>query len=555
MIFKKITIELDASISALICRGDEAGRGRVGINVPPYDSIIRGRMLHQPFLTFLLIGIAHASTNVVITYPENLLEKATEPKDVSHDKHSHLLLEEIEFDNLTTTTPSLLDEIILIDEANYKEEVSVNLTSCAIESWNQVHTDEIPNDDLHRHWVLKKAGRQNYLYATSPSLLAAFAFEKHIAVTLTAETYYGKTIYCRYYDCRRREIPNQFKTFVFPEATVYCGRRVGARYISVTETLEEKPEYSVPIVNRVNPVPKHYFTTCMATLYGDEPKFLQVADFIEYYKIQGATFSHVYLRNVSDYDRLILDDYVRTGDIELIKMHDHFWRDDFMWHHVQITDCHQRNINFAKWTAFIDIDERIEMKSPQLPYIVDLLDTVTDPNIANLHFRIQWVQKLYDTPARYINDSQLIDEMIFRKYTNTSRVGGYWKQPKCIVRPEMIGSMSIHAPHVAYRGIKRTLVNETVGIVRHYRNVKQRVFKGALKRMLDEGPFTETHIEPNLEKLLTEKILERVKWVYEIVDVTCEQKQMIYQKHAGLNATCWLEEMAKNESMAHNFIS
>lgn len=87
------------------------------------------------------------------------------------------------------------------------------------------------------------------------------------------------------------------------------------------------------------PEPPHYFTVCMAPLYGDEAKFLQIVDFIEYHKLQGATFFHIYLRNVSDYDRMLLDEYVKTGDIEIIKMHDHFWRADYMWHDAQINVC------------------------------------------------------------------------------------------------------------------------------------------------------------------------------------------------------------------------
>ncbi|CAL2042772.1 unnamed protein product [Caenorhabditis brenneri] len=420
-----------------------------------------------------------------------------------------------------------------------------NSTNCPIEEWNNIRTDSIPNHSRHLDWAQRDIGRRKYLYHNSFALLAAFLFTDHIAVTLTAENMYNKTVYCRYYDCRRNEIPDQFESVVFPESTVFCARRPGAKYISISETLEEKPEYSIPIIPRIEK-PPHYLTVCMATLYGDEPKFLQIVDFIEYYKLQGATFFHIYLRNVTDHDRILLDDYVRTGDIEIIKMHDHFWRDDFMWHNAQINDCHHRNKYFSKWTAVVDIDERIEMRTEEYKTIASFLDSIHDPNIVNLHFKVQWIIKDFNTPARYENDKQLTREMLFHKYQNLSQVGSFWEQPKCIIRPEKIGIMTIHAPLTTYSGIRRSLVNESIGVVRHYRNVEQRVFAGALGRMMIHAPFNIHPIAKWIDEVLTEKILNRIKWVYDIVNVSCEKKQAIYQIHGGINASCWLEQQSNN---------
>uniref|UniRef100_A0A1I7V416 Glycosyltransferase family 92 protein n=1 Tax=Caenorhabditis tropicalis TaxID=1561998 RepID=A0A1I7V416_9PELO len=422
---------------------------------------------------------------------------------------------------------------------------SFNSNDCPIEEWNNIRTDSVPNLSRHREWANMSIGRRNYLYHDSFALLAAFVFKDQITVTMTSENQFNKTVYCRYYDCRRKEIPDQFESFVYPESTVFCARRAGAKYISISETLEETPEYSIPIVPRIEK-PSHYLTVCMATLYGDEPKFLQIVDFIEYYKLQGATFFHIYLREVTGYDRVLLDDYVRTGDVEVIKMHDHFWRDDFMWHNAQINDCHHRNKYFSKWTAVVDIDERIEMRSDEFKTITSFLDSVHDPNIINLHFKVQWIIKDANSPAKYENDQQLTKEMLFHKFQNLSQVGSFWEQPKCIIRPEKIAMMTIHAPMSIYSGIRRSLVNETIGVVRHYRNVEQRVFAGALERMMVHAPFSIQPIIRWIDEVLTSSILNRIKWVYDIVNVPCSKKQAIYKKHGGINAPCWLEQQ-KNE--------
>ncbi|CCD64477.2 Glycosyltransferase family 92 protein [Caenorhabditis elegans] len=403
-----------------------------------------------------------------------------------------------------------------------------NSFDCPYEEWNQVTTTIIPNTEVHENWMRSwKPEKQPFLYHTKPSAMSAFAQKDQIVVALTSASLINSTMYCRYYDCRRREISDPFQNVIFHKSTVFCALRPNAKYIAVSATSDETPEYSVPIVPRINK-PPHYFTVCMAPLYGDEPKFLQIVDFIEYHKLQGATFFHIYLRNVTDYDRMMLDEYVKTGDIEIIKMHDHFWRADYMWHDVQINDCHHRSKYFSKWTALIDIDERLEIRNEQFKTVVDYLDSIHNASIANLRFRVKWVIKDNNTPERYENDKQITDEMLFHKYQNTSQLGNFFDQPKCIIRPENVAIMTIHGPLTMYKGERITSVDKDIGFIRHYRSVEQRVFPGALERMMKHAPFNILPVEQWIEKNLTENILSRVKLVYDIVDVTCEEKMKMY---------------------------
>ncbi|EGT58672.1 hypothetical protein CAEBREN_10571 [Caenorhabditis brenneri] len=414
-----------------------------------------------------------------------------------------------------------------------------NSSHCPYEEWNTIRTSEIPNSKLHAEWASKNISNPIYLYHTLPSVLAAFVYKDQITVTLTSENQYNASVFCRYYDCRRQEIIDPFPSVIYPVSTVFCARRPGAKYISISKTLNDTTEYSVPIIPRIDK-PPHYLTVCMATLYGDEPKFLQIVDFIEYYKLQGATFFHIYLRNVTDYDRILLDDYVRTGDIEIIKMHDHFWRDDFMWHNAQINDCHHRNKYFSKWTAVVDIDERIEMRSREYRTITDYLDSIHNASIVNLHFRVQWVIKQDNTPARYENEEQLTREMLFHKYQNISQPGGLWDQPKCIIRPEKVFAMHIHIPLAVYSGERFTPVDPSVGVVRHYRNVEQRVFNTGLKVMMSHAPFKINPIDKWIDEELTKSIVKRVQWVYDISDLPCIKKQEMYWVYGNINSECWL---------------
>ncbi|CAB3396705.1 unnamed protein product [Caenorhabditis bovis] len=372
-----------------------------------------------------------------------------------------------------------------------------------------------------------------YLYHPLPSIISAFAYKDHIAVTLFSQTHYGRVVYCRYFDCQRNEIKQPFEAFVFPESAVLCGRRIGAEYLAVSNEPDgELPENPVKIIRRDEP--EHFFTVCLAPLYGDEAKYLQLAEFIEYYKLQGATFFHIYHINVSDYDRLLLDDYVRTGEIETIKMHDNFWRADFMWHMVQINDCHFRSKTFAKWTAFIDIDERLEMRQQsQFRTIGQYLDSITDPKINYLFWKTQWVQKTEDDPPRYINESHLIENMGFRKFKMTSeKIGGFSLQPKCIIRPEMTAVMFVHWPTATYPGGSRLEIDENVGINRHYRSLKKRILNYfGIDRISEYGPYKETSMAPWIEEKLTNEVSDRIQWVYDVKDLECRKKQIAYYRH------------------------
>ncbi|CAI5442636.1 unnamed protein product [Caenorhabditis angaria] len=413
------------------------------------------------------------------------------------------------------------------------EEDHFDSTKCNLQEWNQIETNTIPNQKYHNLLMKSKTEKHNTLLNKSPSPFSAYVYSDHIVVTLTSEQNYSDVVFCRYYDCKMRELFGQhFESRYFPQSTVFCGRRKGAEYISITETLEDESEFPIRIIRRDLGKPSHFFTVCLSPLYGEEPKFLQIVDFIEYYKLQGATFFHIYVKNVSNYDRILLDDYVRTGEVEIIQIHDHFWRADFMWHRVQINDCHFRSKYFSKWTAFLDIDERIEMKKYPELRIVDLLDE-TSPNVSTLHFSIDWIVKDQLSPAKYLSDEELKENMIFRKFTNSSTKTDTYKQPKCIIRAERIAIMSIHHPPAIYDNSKISVVNYRIAAVRHYRNSFHKLFPEQIKRMMEYGPWKNTTVAPWISENLTKNILKRVKYLYDIKIPSDIIKQKYYAKEGS----------------------
>ncbi|KHJ82350.1 hypothetical protein OESDEN_17956 [Oesophagostomum dentatum] len=118
------------------------------------------------------------------------------------------------------------------------------------------------------------------------ALLSAFEHPDGVYVTITSEMKYGKEIYCRYFNKSKNEIGAPYKTLVFPEYTVSCIRRKGAVSISLSDTAHGSYEFPVPITDRTKQEPAHFFSVCLAPLYGAGPKWLQIAEFMEHYKIQ-----------------------------------------------------------------------------------------------------------------------------------------------------------------------------------------------------------------------------------------------------------------------------
>ncbi|CAI2355033.1 unnamed protein product [Caenorhabditis sp. 36 PRJEB53466] len=376
-------------------------------------------------------------------------------------------------------------------KANWTDEIRLSeqedsrfkdLSQCEVEDWNQKTIDIIPKQSVHRQWIDKGrfSRRENSSsISTSPGLLAAFAYKDHIAVTLTATNLFNRSLYCRYYDCRQKEMVRQRASFVFPESTVYCPRRAGAKFISLTESIEDTAEYPVPIVKRLTPT--HFFTVCLSVSLNDS-NALQLAQFIEHHKLQGASFFHIYVRGSRAYNRAILDDYERTGDVKviLLRNEENFERDE-----VWTNDCHHRNKYFAKWTAFLHLEDRLEMRNEKST-VVAYLDEVPGPKASVLRWK---------------------------NSNSTSRL---------VVRPERVIAMN-HEPIDVYVGERMTKVDDSVGVLRS-------TYPSILSLSM-------TNNEEHLTDPVAGNVLSRTNWVYTTVDVSCAKKQDANRK-MGRSATC-----------------
>ncbi|VDK54092.1 unnamed protein product [Cylicostephanus goldi] len=87
--------------------------------------------------------------------------------------------------------------------------------------------------------------------------------------------------------------------------------------MSVTRRKFEGVIVYVPVLHRSDE-DKYILSLCLSPMYGDETKWLLLAEMIEHYKLQGVEHFYLYIQTIDDYSRRLIDDYVSTGDAEAV---------------------------------------------------------------------------------------------------------------------------------------------------------------------------------------------------------------------------------------------
>ncbi|KAK5973789.1 Glycosyltransferase family 92 protein [Trichostrongylus colubriformis] len=321
-------------------------------------------------------------------------------------------------------------------------------------------------------------------------------------------------VYCRYFDKFRSEIGVAFKSVVLPQFNVHCALRNGTAFMSLTEAPTGTYEYPVPVIDRTHGEHDHFFSVCVAPIYGKEPKWLQLAELFEHYKLQGASHFYVYTKYIDEYSRVLLDDYTRTGEAESVILHDRFRRGDVSWQAVQLQECLLRARHHSKWVAFTDLDERLTMTEYN-GTIENYLRNISDPKIGGIQFRQRWILKNESLPVRYKDDEQVAKWMPTQRYHNTSQVGPPGHTAKCIVDPEKVLVMSVHHVHQFFDNYILHRLNPEEGVVRHYRDVNSGEFGKLWLPMVEKmGNFSMTDYPKIYHDPLLKNVQDRIRFVY-----------------------------------------
>ncbi|EFO85150.1 hypothetical protein CRE_21474 [Caenorhabditis remanei] len=275
------------------------------------------------------------------------------------------------------------------------EQSSITPFHCPFESWNQKHSDTVPNENLHLEWIQNNISRRDNILESQIRLLSSFVYLDHISIITNSQRSYGQKVYCRYYNCLREEISNSsYQSIFFPMNVIRCPRRIGVKYMSISFDSEEIPQEPIPLVYRVFEV-----------------------------------------FNMNEYSRKIIDEYLRTGEIELTVIQSEYKTIDWQFHMLQINECHQRSKHHSKWVINVDIDEKLVILDDKINSVGSLLSGYNN-TVAEVGFAIRRIQKTEKLPEKYESDEQIISEMEFLKYNVSSPVT--WGAYKTIYRPEKV---------------------------------------------------------------------------------------------------------------------
>ncbi|EFO88201.1 hypothetical protein CRE_16541 [Caenorhabditis remanei] len=313
-------------------------------------------------------------------------------------------------------------------------------------------------------------------------------------------------VYCRYYNCLREEISNSsYQSIFFPMNVIRCPRRIGVKYMSISFNSEEIPQEPIPLIYRVFETPIHEVSVCVGSIYGSESKWLEVAEFIEHYKLIGNRRNRV--------DR----DPIRIQNNRLAV------------YLLQINECHQRSKHHSKWVINVDIDERLFILNDKIKSVGSLLSGYND-TVAEVGFAIRRIQKTEKLPEKYESDEQIISEMEFLKYNVSSPVT--WGAYKTIYRPEKIAAMYYHWVYQKYPGTVAEYVKSEVALFRHYRTTEKNILGSGWLTDPNYKNFSIVPEETKFAEKLKENVLKKIKYVYDQRVLYCEEiAQIPYEEY------------------------
>ncbi|CAL2044428.1 unnamed protein product [Caenorhabditis brenneri] len=364
-------------------------------------------------------------------------------------------------------------------------------------------------------WYFKKLN-SSLKTGEKVSTLYAYEFEHEITVTLTSWDFIGYRVFCRYLNENDEEIGQPTESFTYPEYIVNCRKRKGTKKIGLS--VEKYGDFqALQLINRMLEEPKYELSMCIATIYGDEPKWLMFIEMIEHYKLQGVQHFYLHIHHAFDYDLKVINDYVRTGEVEVHYLLERDRRTDNHWHMVNIADCLIWSRGESKWTIFADLDERIIMTNYS-GTILDYVREVSVDQIGSLQFRQQWVLKTELMPEMFQGKDNIIDWMPTHRWHNSTGIGPPGHTTKCIVDTSKVFIMFIHYVTEFFPGddYYELGVEPEEGLVRHYRDQSLGNWgQKWLRQTLEFGPLRETNYPAEYLGNLTENVIKRAVYVYD----------------------------------------
>ncbi|KAL6733461.1 hypothetical protein Aduo_004106 [Ancylostoma duodenale] len=364
--------------------------------------------------------------------------------------------------------------------------------------------------------IPSRQARQSRIYNTTLLPISAYDYSDYFAVIIEADKWFGKKAYCRYFDKNWVELEPAVESVGFPEFAYYCCKRPLAKYMSITETKDERVNFTVPVRDRKIDGPKYTLSLCLAPMYGDfERKWLLLAEVVEHYKLQGVEHFYFYIKDIDSYSLELVNDYVKTGEAEVVFFREEQDRTSSEWQHVEIEDCGLRSMHHSRYTIFADLDDRITAlgSSTLVDYISKRLTELS--NFALLCFPVRFVLRMRKSPEIYEGEQTLLDHLPTLVFRNTTSASPPGPAAKCVADLRRVMAMGIHNSHISMPGYKTFFVPPDEAVNLHYREpYGDGWYKRRIRVLTRYGPFKIEGYPNHLIDPLYRNVKRRLDRVY-----------------------------------------
>lgn len=226
------------------------------------------------------------------------------------------------------------------------------------------------------------------------------------------------------------------------------------------------------------------------------------------------------------YSKKTIEDYERLGEIEATIVNTEYEKINWLFHMIQVHECFFRSKYHSKWVIHVDIDERLTMTAmPLVTYLrygkEDALNILLyrqqPPEVCELNFGSRRVQKLKNDPDTYETDAQIVSELPFLRYNVTTL--HQWGAFKAVFRPDKIHMIFFHWTSRQHDGCVVKTAERRIGYVRHYRTTDLSSLAGNWIPKI--RPYVVTRLDPEFSEKLRDRVLKKVKFLYEKHPVWC----------------------------------
>lgn len=246
-------------------------------------------------------------------------------------------------------------------------------------------------------------------------------------------------------------------------------RKTQLSYMSLSSGGGPLAKVKIGPLTLIKAPPKHQLGLCVPPLFG-ELSISAIIQFIELWKILGASHFTFYLHDISFSISNLLNFYQSRGEVTLLNWHlpDHIQNTE-IWYHGQllaIQDCLYRNMSQFHYLSFVDLDEFI---IPTKNFtLLDMIQDLESSGIYSDSFNTGLSFKsTYFAPNQILDTEQYLTylQLLMRTKTFSST------RTKLVVQPGRVEEMGIH--HVS-RHLQRLTsvvdVEPEVAKVHHYRS-------------------------------------------------------------------------------------